>query len=213
MKKPKSLHHSLTNAKSQSTTHRHRRNSLPVPSNSSDVKAKQARGTLKTCLESMSNFLHQKLNEQSSVHLTIQSPNEEPMALQGSSSPSFLNDQEQQILNTNRQRKTSLDERIRSLLNNHPNEDKTINNNDIKDLPPAKTRKSLPMPPGTFDSNVEQKNTSSRKRSSSFAGGKSTSKKVSASTINKKRISSTTASSSNRKSSSKKSRDSKVNIF
>jgi hypothetical protein len=157
----------------------------------------------------MSNFLHQKLNEQPSTHLTIQSPNEEPMLLQGSSSPSFLNDQEQQILSANRQRKTSLDERIRSLLNNHPNEDKT---NDIKDLPTATIRKSLPMPPGTSDSNLERKNISSKKRSNSFGGKKSTSNKLSSS-VNNKRLSSTTASSSNRKSSSKKSRDNKVNLF
>ena len=49
----------------------------------------------------MSNFLHQKLNEQSSVHLTIQSPNEQPIPPQGSSSPSFLTDQDQQILELN----------------------------------------------------------------------------------------------------------------
>ncbi|CAF4381020.1 unnamed protein product, partial [Adineta steineri] len=197
-------HHSLTNTKSQSPNHRHRRNSLPVPSNSSDVKAKQARGTLKTCLESMSNFLHQKLNEQSSAHLTSQSPNEEPMILQGSSSsPSFLNDQEQQVLNTNRQRKTSLDERIRSLLNNNPNQDKTPTD-EIKEVSTTKMRKSLPLPPGTFDSNKEHKHTSSKKRSHSLGKVKSTSKKqsTSSSSSNHKRLSSTTASSSNRKSSS-----------
>ncbi|CAF5134523.1 unnamed protein product, partial [Rotaria sp. Silwood1] len=37
---------------------------------------------------------------------------------------------EQQILNTNRQRQTSLDERIRSLFNHNPDNDKTINNNN-----------------------------------------------------------------------------------
>jgi hypothetical protein len=185
-----------------------------MPLNPLDVKAKKARGTLKTCLESMSNFLHQKLNEQSSVHLSIQSPNEETIPPQGSSSPSFLNDQEQQILNINRQ--TSLDERIRSIFNNNnnnnnPDEDKTTT--DVKDIPKKNIRKSLPMPPGTFDSDEEHKHISSRKRSSSF-GGKSTNRKLSSSSLsmNSKRLSSTTASSSNRKSSSKKSRDSKVNL-
>jgi hypothetical protein len=205
IQKSKSIPHA-----SQSTTNRHRRNSLPIPPNPSDVKAKQARGTLKTCLESMSNFLHQKLNEQTSVQLTIQSPNEEPLPPQGASSPSFLNDQEQEILNTNRQRQTSLDERIRSIFNHNPDDEKT--DHEIKELPKTNLRKSLPMPPGTSKSNEEHKQTASRKRSSSF-GGKSTSRKLSSSSMKNKRLSATTTSSTHRKSSTKKSRDSKVNCF
>jgi hypothetical protein len=162
----------------------------------------------------MSNFLHQKLNEQSSVHLTIQSPNEQQTLPQGSSSPSFLNDQEQQqqIVDVNHQRQTSLDERIRSIFN-HPSEEEKSNNEKKKDLSKPTVRKSLPMPPGTSHSNKDHKHISSRKRSASF-GGKSTSRKSSSSSLNNKRLASTTtANSSSRKSSSssKKSRDSKVN--
>jgi hypothetical protein len=160
----------------------------------------------------MSNFLHQKLNEQSSsVHLTIQSPNEQPIPSQGSSSPSFLNDQEQQILDVNHQRQTSLDERIRSIFN-HPSEEEKVNKK--KNVSKPMVRKSLPMPPGTSHSDKDQKHISSRKRSASF-GGKSTNRKLSSSSsLNNKRLASTTtASSTSRKSSSKKSRDSKVSLI
>jgi hypothetical protein len=155
----------------------------------------------------MSNFLHQKLNEQSSVHLTIQSPNEQQIPAQGSSSPSFLNDQEQQILDINHQRQTSLDERIRSIFNPSSEEDKS--NKEKKDLSKPTVRKSLPMPPGTSHS---EKHLASKKRSTSL-GGKSTNRKLSSSSLNNKRLSSTSTASSSRKSSSKKSRDSKVILF
>lgn len=172
---------------------RQRRSSLPLPiTNPSDVKAKQARGTLKTCLESMSNFLHQKLNEQSTNHSTIQSPQEEPVINQGSaSSPSFLNDQEQQNLSGKRSRQPSLDERIRSIL--HPADEATkeiVENR--KHTHPKKRSHSLTV-----------KSSSSRKITSiSSSSSLSTAHKRSAST----------SSSSTRKSSStKKLRDSKVN--
>lgn len=205
VKKSKPLHHSLSNnAKPHTTTSpRHRRNSLPIPSTAIDVKAKEARGTLKTCLESMSNFLHQKLNEQSSTHLTIQSPNEEPVAPPGSSSPSFLNDQEQQSLT--RPRNTSLDERIRSLFTNNSEEEKVT-----KELPKTNIRKSLPMPPGASNKKDEHKRSSPKKRSSSSGGnGKVSSKKSSSSSAHTKHSSSN----NNRKSSTKKIRESKVNLF
>ena len=185
---------------------------MPVPTNPFDIKAKQARGNLKTCLESMSNFLHQKLTEQPSANLSIQSPNEQPIPPQGSSSPSFLNDQEQQILHTNHQRQTSLDERIRSIFDPLSKEGKT--SKESKESSKPTVRKSLPLPPGTSHSKKDDKHTASKKRSASY-GGKSNHRKPSSSS-NTKRVSSSATSSSTRKSSSsttKKSRDSKVIRF
>lgn len=187
---------------------------MPVPANPFDIKAKQARGNLKTCLESMSNFLHQKLTEQPSANLSIQSPNEQPIPPQGSSSPSFLNDQEQQILDTNHQRQTSLDERIRSIFNPLSKEGKS--SEETKKSSKPTVRKSLPLPPGTSHSKKDDKHTASKKRSASYGGKSNHRKPSSSSSSNIKRVSSSATSSSTRKSSSsttKKSRDSKVIRF
>jgi len=135
----------------------------------------------------MSNFLHQKLTEQTS--------------------PSIPHEQEQDNLTANLQHQTSLDERIRSIFNNKP---------DQSDGDKTKTtiRKSLPLPPTSATKN--HKHISSKKRSTSL-GGKATHKKVSSlSSSNHKHAhsSSTTAtsSSSSKKSSTKKSRDSKLPV-